>query len=415
MTLNRKKTLFICSDNYPYEGANGKLLLNLFTAGLKEQFEVHVLTHKFHADDKDSEELDGVFVHRFLSWFMFPKGRVNELLGHGNKAANYWNLITKKALPKMISKFDKQFFLSHQFSDDTYKHIETLHETYHFDAIVPIIIGYENVEAGVRFKQNHPEIKLIVYQLDPCGDNMLEKPGSLEGRLKLERDFLEYADTVITTPIIRKRFLELYPAELTDKVVEMEFPSLIVKQYEDLSLQNTGPIKCLFAGNIYNGIRDPLYTLELFGSLENDNIELHLLGDCQTEIPKELKKPNIFFHNRVSISEVGKQMQEASILVNIGNKMTNQMPSKLVDYISTGKPIVNVYKNDACPSIPFLDSYDYVLNIKEQDNFERDSLKLKEFIVGNSKNRMAQERILEKYQNCTPKYCAEMISSIIVN
>lgn len=414
MSVQKKKVLFVCSDNYPHEGAIGKLLKNLFYAGLKDQFEIHVLTHKFHADDKDSEEIDGVFVHRFLSWFMFPKGEVHDLLKRGNTMANYYKLFTKKVLPKVIAGIDPHFFLSRQFSNDTYRQIKALHDIYQFDTVVPTMIGYENVDAGVKFKKEHPAVQLVVYQFDPCGDNELEKPSSKNGRLKLEKAFLEAADIIITTPIINKKFLKLYPVNLTNKVFEMEFPSLIIDQYNDLSLQNEGPIKCLFAGNIYKGIRDPLYTLKLFGSLENDNIELHLLGDCQIEVPEELKKSNIFFHNRVTIDEVGMQMQEASILVNIGNKMSNQLPSKLADYVSTGKPIINVYKNDECPSLLFLDAYEYVLNIKENDDFEHDSLKLKEFILTNRNKRMTSDSIFEKYKKCTPEYCADLVARIVM-
>ena len=414
MSIRKKKILFVCSDNYPYEGAIGKLLKNLFNAGLKKQYEIHVLTHMFHTNDKEVEEIDGVLIHRFLSWFMFPKGEIHNLIKHGNRMANYYNLFVKKVFPKVISGLDPHFFLSRQFSYDTYKEIERLHEIYRFDTVIPTMIGYENVDAGVKFKKEHPEVQLVVYQFDPCGENALEKPSSENGRVKLEKGFLEAADTIITTPIIKKRFLELYPTSLTNKVIEMEFPSLIIDQYKDMSLQNEGPIKCLFAGNIYKGIRDPLYTLQLFGSLENDNIELHLLGDCQIEVPEELRKSNIFFHNRVTIDEVGMQMQEASMLVNIGNKMTNQLPSKLADYVSTGKPIINIYKYDECPSLLFLDAYEYVLNIKEYDDFEHDSLKLKEFILINKNKRMTSGSIFEKYEKCTPEYCVDLVARIVM-
>ena len=53
--------------------------------------------------------------------------------------------------------------------------------------------------------------------------------------------------------------------------------------------------------------------------------------------------------------------------MNIGNAVDNQMPSKIFEYISTGKPIINIFKSTDCPTLKYLGRYPLVLNIHEAE------------------------------------------------
>ena len=50
-------------------------------------------------------------------------------------------------------------------------------------------------------------------------------------------------------------------------------------------------------------------------------------------------------------------MRAADVLVNIGNTVQNQMPSKLWEYIATGKPILGVCLTRECNTLPYLTQY----------------------------------------------------------
>ena len=62
-----------------------------------------------------------------------------------------------------------------------------------------------------------------------------------------------------------------------------------------------------------------------------------------------------------------RQYAETEVLVNIGNAVDNQMPSKIFEYISTGKPIINIFKSTDCPTLKYLGRYPLVLNIHEAE------------------------------------------------
>jgi hypothetical protein len=58
-------------------------------------------------------------------------------------------------------------------------------------------------------------------------------------------------------------------------------------------------------------------------------------------------------------------MREADILVNIGNDAPYQLPSKVVEYISMGKPILNVAKIEEDSSREFFKAYPVSLCLLE--------------------------------------------------
>jgi hypothetical protein len=58
-------------------------------------------------------------------------------------------------------------------------------------------------------------------------------------------------------------------------------------------------------------------------------------------------------------------MQDADLLVNIGNTTSYQLPSKVVEYASTGKPVLNIYKIHNDSSTQFFSSYGACLNVMD--------------------------------------------------
>ena len=72
-------------------------------------------------------------------------------------------------------------------------------------------------------------------------------------------------------------------------------------------------------------------------------------------------------------------MNDCDVLINVGNESPNQTPSKVFDYISTMKCIINFYSINDDTSKWYLSNYPYVLNIKNGGNVEDDTKKFIEF------------------------------------
>ena len=144
--------------------------------------------------------------------------------------------------------------------------------------------------------------------------------------------------------------------------------------------------RCLFCGSIYGGIRNPDYTIRLFKPLiEHDKVELHFVGVCRDEISEEFKDLNIFCHGMVPLDKAMEFMNQADFLVNIGNSVINQVPSKIFDYISMGKPIINVCKSRKCSTLPYFERYPLAINLFEEKNiFDKQVECLGRFITDNA-------------------------------
>jgi hypothetical protein len=112
------------------------------------------------------------------------------------------------------------------------------------------------------------------------------------------------------------------------------------------------PLRLVYCGQLYRHIRNPQPLLRLLEALvRNDRlrrpIELHLYGgpgDCVDLFgPFEpLLGRHLFLHGSVSRGQALQAMQCSDVLVNLGNATPHQVPSKVVDYLGTGKPILNL-------------------------------------------------------------------------
>lgn len=115
-----------------------------------------------------------------------------------------------------------------------------------------------------------------------------------------------------------------------------------------------------------------------------------------------------------SLDETRDMIANADLLVNIGNAMKNQVPSKLFEYISTGLPIVNIYKNEDCPSLQYMDKYPCTINlIEDPQKMNLNAVNLKNFICTCAGRQSNIEEILQIYARCTPEYCADQMLKAI--
>ena len=88
--------------------------------------------------------------------------------------------------------------------------------------------------------------------------------------------------------------------------------------------------------------------------------------------------------------------------MNIGNKVVNQLPSKVLEYISTGKPVINTYKDEKCPAKALLEDSDS-LNLWEGEKEEAAAEKLRTFLKTTHEN-IAFSEIEKRFSQYTPAY-----------
>lgn len=411
--------LFICLENYPKEGACTSLLLNLLSQKeMRDLGEVHVLSLAKEENVSHKEDYEGIHIHRFRSITrMTNKEIMFEKVPLIKKIREIWFRI-KRRFPSIFR--NSNLFYNQVLVEETEKVIFQILKEHYIDLIIPICGYYESAVATLDIYQKKG-IHFGIYQVDPCSTNTVLPPASYNDRITFEKTIYDYANFVITTPINGQEMKQYLTDKQLKKMWEMEFPN-VVPRYSNIQIRNDFQIKCLYAGKIYAGARNPRFTIELFSHINDPNIVLEMIG-VERNVLAHFMDSNIpdriICRGNMSIDKTREEIENADILVNIGNIMKNQIPSKIFEYISSGKPIINICYDKECPSIPYIERYPNSINIYQSDEKIRDidsiAHELEDFIYSHKNRVVPKEKIESLFFTCTPKYCASLMSGIILD
>ena len=406
------KILFVCVDRYPYDGACTNLLKKLFFDGglAGNENEIHIATYQHRFCDKCEETVDGIRIHRFLSVRYLS---IAELLKN-KKRLDY-------LLHAIIIKLQKKIALGLNASGanldrgqikEYEKCLRKLCSKEVYDVIVGVAGCYEMTIAAQTVSASM-KIPFILYQVDPFTDNKMLSDRKKPQRMIVEKTLYKSSVKVFTTEIILSQLMERMSASELSNAEVMEFPGVSV----DTSIEKKAffpnkrnSINCVFAGRIYAGTRNPTFTIDLFHRLP-ERITLKLYGVTRKELDSLFSisslPNNVECCGLVSVEEAEKAMQNADILVNIGNIMMNQVPSKLFSYISTGKPILNICVNQDCPSKKYLK---HALSINEEPTCSDCMIQeVSDFVTENAGRVCNLDAIRVLYEKCTPAYAANQM------
>ena len=164
------------------------------------------------------------------------------------------------------------------------------------------------------------------------------------------------------------------------------------------------PIKISYFGIFTQGVRSPDSFLELV----KKNNELEFSWYVNEDSKKIIKSCDInddkhIFYSQVSREEAQKLMVNSThCLLSIGNKNPNQIPSKVVEYLATGKPIIHFTEIDNDPVIKLSHEFDNLITLNksvEQDNLllliEEMVNKIKKFDIDNFINNYTAKSIID--------------------
>ncbi len=405
-----KKILFVTTNNYPYSGTCSNILSNIINEGnLIKSFEnISVLACKKTINDDDIESVNAVTVYRVLSWSLVQRNELKECL-QSKKICPFISGFIWKLLLFFYKKILKNDFYDFVSVYAFYKSLKKYHAE-KFDAIISISGRYGASIAVEKFAKKH-NIEFILYQVDPAATNKVYNKKTQQQRLITELSLYSSASKIFTTPIIyQEHSLDVFSRYLS-KMISLEFPVVKPTSY---SYQKNNPLRAIYCGSFYGNIRNPDYTIALFKDLVLKGIvSLEFVGNIDDSLKKYASILPIKCWGNKTIQECQNFIQQADILINVGNVIDNQIPSKIFEYISTGKPIVNVCKVKKCPTLPYLSRYtsafncfeDYALLNKQKND-------LKKF-VNSLPSIIGEEEILEKFGDCTPRSVAQIIRNCL--
>ena len=195
-----------------------------------------------------------------------------------------------------------------------------------------------------------------------------------------------------------------------DKLVPFEIP------YIKNRIIKLGTKDVVFAGYLGGRMRQPEPMLDVILSslpqLEKD-INFHFFVNDPESLRRyeEQSAGRILFHNYISREELEEKLSNALMLICIGNKGSDQMPSKTVEYVGYRKPILFFYAEDKDTSLRYFNYYPDVCKIDVRNKLEDNSQKLINYMNDYHKQISYEDLMKVKvFRESTPDYVRQIIN-----
>ena len=264
--------------------------------------------------------------------------------------------------------------------------------------------------AAMRFKSLYPKVRWVTYS----ADSYAAQNSNRRRALRFEKKVLSQADYNLLSEEIYKNNPFLYQ-DNPNRFGTLPYLLPKVKcQIGKISHVDFDKINIVYAGSFYKKIRNPLFLLETFMCTKSDAV-LHLFctSDCDELIDQIVKKScgKIVRHKPVDVEEIGGVYSAANILVSVGNSLPEFKPSKIFEYIATGKPIMNVFYDGLRDEI--LDEYPLAIQICNSEEKMIAAEQMDAFILANAFKNVAIDEINGKFKKHTQASITTVLSNAL--
>ena len=168
----------------------------------------------------------------------------------------------------------------------------------------------------------------------------------------------------------------------------------------------------IYSGSLIPGLRSPEPMLALLSQevFKDFKIDLYTQGGYDAEIneAKIITENRIQGHGYISHEEILERIGNTAMLISLGNSHSTMIPSKIFEYISTGKPIIHFYDNDADSSLVYFEKYDNCLIIDTRSDFNENTRLLIAFMK-KIHIRTDMSALESMFEMNTPRYTNKLI------
>ncbi|ETT72287.1 hypothetical protein C173_14650 [Paenibacillus sp. FSL R7-277] len=383
-------------------------------------YKVICITNQEYKSPK-SEISDGIFVkrikprltYRLNAWCNQHHGILSILVNKLSFALNKIKLLFSILTWPLISPL---------YTFRFYKEARKTYDNETYDCIISTYTQIDTLIAGYFIKRKFPEVNFVPYFLDSlsggAGPKMFSKDWIIKRGLIWEKVLLKSANKIIVMKSSRKHH-EQYSArqEYYPKIRYLDIPLLSVNnsEFPRTSILDQNTINVVYIGSIPYHIRNPEYILEIFSRLKSEKYTFTIIGKntCPEIINDAMEKcvgNQIKIIKSIPHVEAVKVLRDADILINIGNNISTMVPSKIFEYMSTGKPIISTYPIENEPSLTYLEKYELSLLLNEKHgDIQKDVSRVEEFIDSSIGKRVDFNEMKNKFYENTPQAFVEEI------
>ena len=409
-----KKILFIHDNLFLSPDANSRIVFRLIE---------HLINH--HNVDVSlvgRAALDGEYVelHNGCKLIHEPNIRVQKARKLKNKLGKYLHLLRYLLMPRTIS---------YRIHNNEEPYVIELRKwlsrhIHEYDVVVATCAPYYPLKIASEISDKKP---VIFYKIDPISTAPVIRNYNKDTQLVTIENEIAWdacASRIITTDVIFKYYNQLPTKVNADKVVLLNYPNIVERNLsnEDNNIVATfdkTKVNLCFIGKFYSDVRNPQYLLNLMEQLRGTNIVLHIIGsmgDCTDMIKASMANgaTNVVYHGIVPPSVADDIMLQADVLLHVGNSEDAYMPSKILDYISSGKPILNICKIPTCPTLPLMERYPLGMTVNESDEITEELLdSITRFCTTSKDKSIPFDQIHQLYYDSTIDYVGNQFYNVI--
>jgi glycosyltransferase involved in cell wall biosynthesis len=361
------------------------------------------------------EIICSVYDRRFSDDFINGNIRLNFVDGFSNKMKSY--IHTNRALDKhpiktsmvswiyragrfLFSWFKKDAYEDSSMVKPMYDRLEKLHKDRSIDVVISVSFPFYSHVAAYKFKQKHPEVRWVTFTTDPFAYNEANPVADYKRRraIALEQKIYDTCDYCISTEELYANLIDDFKID-SSKVLKLPF-LLTTNPTDDntpKTQERSKPVEILYAGYLYHKIRNPKLMMEVFCSLPDINFNMNVAGDriCRKYLAGQFPS-HIKIRGLVSREKYLELLTVNDVFVNLSNTIRLQAPSKLLELVSTGKPIINFYHHEDS-GYHIVEKYPLGINVSCKLSVKTIVEKLKLFIKENAKKRLSYTQICDYY------------------
>lgn len=409
-----KKLVVLVGGYYPHYSAIG-IVLEKLHAELSEHFELCVLHIARIADEKECEYKGAriIPVSDWLHSLSLNDGRwvrVKRILCRIMFLLCYaWRLQTH------TDHLEGAFF----------KALTRLYGHWKFDCILSLAMPFYMHDAARRFRAKHPDVRWVTYSADTtigsktrasCVPISVLRPLFMwnENRKEL-RDYY-CSDFNYMSPEILNNNLK-YFEEINFKCRALPYPLFDGDSYLSEREDRRDPddeTVLVYAGILVPGLRTADYFLDVLEKLPaTSRVKWHvyLVGEGAGKLRRGMldMSSRVIIHEPVSVFEMRRIMMHADVLVNLGNDSDLFTPSKVYEYISTGRPIINLSYKGRKRNGDF-DKYPMILDLTNFGSSSDDAKAVEDFCTRTKGCRLKGDSLNAIYREHSPAYVAGLVA-----
>lgn len=266
-------------------------------------------------------------------------------------------------------------------------------------------------EAAKRFVERYqPECRWLLLEFDPfCYNRSNYSQRSFKRLYRIQDEIFHKSYRILCTPQLLDFYLKTPFKKYRDKFYSLEYANI---RYPEINYEKVTPIPFekdrihfLYCGVLKKDVRNPQALFDIFSYLPY-SYKLYIMSGSNVSF---WKKAILNLGNRVTV--IGEQtrdtaydcMKRADVLINIGNSVAYQIPGKIFEYMSFGKPIIHISNMEEDPCLCYLRRYPLALVIRADENKKEAAIKIDTFNRSCAGSNIQFEDIKQAFGKMNPE------------